>query len=78
MRGTWLVLSVADNGHGILERADGPVVEGTGLSNTRRRLERLYGKHHELSFRAVPGGGLCASIRIPLNQPANESVACAS
>ncbi len=66
---TSLVLRVADNGHGLVDRVEAPLVEGRGLGNTRRRLERLYGKHHDFSIRTVEGGGTCASIRIPLKQP---------
>jgi len=65
LRGTALVLSVTDNGPGMVETA-GPPSEGTGLRNTRRRLERIYGAGHEFSVRALAGGGTCAAIRIPL------------
>ena len=71
LQGARLALSVADNGPGIHERADTPVVEGMGLRNTRRRLESLYGTHYEFSVRAVEGGGTCASITIPLKQSMN-------
>lgn len=69
LRGTWLALSVTDNGPGGGEPADRPLVEGTGLHNTRRRLERLYGAQHEFSVHAVDGGGMCAALRIPFQQP---------
>ena len=64
--GASLVLSVTDNGPGIVE--PGRLREGTGLGNTRRRLERLYGDRHDFSLRAIAGGGTRATIRIPLAQ----------
>ena len=70
VEGGSLALCVSDNGPGLGQRRDGPVVEGRGLGNTRRRLERLYGKRHDFSIVPVEGGGMCASIRIPLKQPA--------
>ncbi|HEX3478934.1 MAG TPA: histidine kinase [Kofleriaceae bacterium] len=60
-----LALSVTDNGPGFA-CADRPLVEGKGLHNTRRRLERLYGEHHDFSVRTVDGGGTCAALRLPL------------
>jgi two-component system LytT family sensor kinase len=71
LRGASLALSVTDNGPGIVERPARPPVDGKGLLNTRRRLERLYGEHHEFSVRAVDGGGTCAALRLPLKQIAS-------
>ncbi|NJM53309.1 MAG: hypothetical protein HC846_07880 [Blastocatellia bacterium] len=42
-----LQLEVADNGAGIAENLE----EGIGLSNTRERLERLYGKDFALNLK---------------------------
>ncbi len=68
VRGASLVLSVRDNGTGIAATGDGRPADGTGLTNTRRRLDRLYGASHELSVRALDGGGTCAEIRLPLQR----------
>ena len=58
-----LVLEVADNGPGL---AEGRVPEeGVGLSNTRARLEQLYGDEHELEFCPSESRGLTVRVRIP-------------
>lgn len=56
-----LELVVADDGAGI----DGATREGIGLSNTRRRLETLYGEAGSLTLDDVAGGGLRVVLRIP-------------
>jgi signal transduction histidine kinase len=61
VRDARLELSVTDNGPGIADPSP-----GTGLGNTRRRLDRIYGADHELSVRALAAGGTRATIRIPL------------
>jgi sensor histidine kinase YesM len=38
---------------------------GVGLSNTRSRLEHLYGARHRFEFHTPPGGGLAVTIAIP-------------
>jgi anti-sigma regulatory factor (Ser/Thr protein kinase) len=44
--------------------------EGVGLSNTRSRLDRLYGEQAALTVRENPGGGVLADIYIPLRRSA--------
>jgi sensor histidine kinase YesM len=41
--------------------------EGVGLSNTRKRLEALYGEHQMVAVTRRPGGGVEAVIEIPLH-----------
>jgi signal transduction histidine kinase len=65
-RGSELVLRVADSGRGMPAHAVAPPVPGVGLTNTRSRLERLYGAHAALEFAPNPGGGVVASVRLPL------------
>jgi hypothetical protein len=36
------------------------------LSNTRSRLENLYGDRHRFEFQTPPGGGLLVTIVIPM------------
>ena len=55
-----LVMTVKDDGAGI-----GRHVEGVGLSNTRARLQRLYGDAHRLHVEPAPEGGTIATVRIP-------------
>jgi signal transduction histidine kinase len=66
--GAQLSLRVADNGSGSQKPAPAGWREGTGLGNTRRRLERIYGPRHGFSVEALANGGTRASIRIPLKQ----------
>jgi len=61
VEGATLVVDVCDDGVGIDLHAD----DGVGLANIRERLQLLYGARAELVIEAPPGGGACASVRIP-------------
>ena len=63
--GDKLRLEVEDNGRGITKATNGNVREGVGLSNTRSRLNELYGQKAELNLRSAQDGGFSAEIRIP-------------
>ena len=39
--------------------------EGIGLSNTRSRLEQIYGLDHDFNLENGPDGGLLVTLRIP-------------
>ena len=39
--------------------------DGVGLANIRERLQLLYGSQAELLIATPPGGGACATIRLP-------------
>lgn len=56
-----LVLHVTDNGPGL----QGPIREGVGIGNTRRRLNELFGADHALTFSDRPEGGLDVRVEIP-------------
>jgi two-component system, LytTR family, sensor kinase len=58
-----LELAVRDDGPGFPE--SGVVDEGIGLSNTRLRLEQLYGSRHRFEITNAPSGGLVVSLGIP-------------
>jgi two-component system LytT family sensor kinase len=50
---------------------DGPslkpqIIEGVGLTNTRARLQQLYGDDHALELSNNRNGGVIVSLRIPL------------
>lgn len=57
-------IEVRDNGPG-LPSAAGSFREGLGLSNTRARLERLYGEEHSFELHNAPSGGLVVTLEIP-------------
>ena len=58
-----LQLEVRDNGPG-LNREHGDT-DGIGISNTRERLDQLYGDKHSFEVRNAEGGGVSALIRLP-------------
>lgn len=59
-------LQVRDNGPG-LEAGANAFVEGVGLSNTRARLEYLYGSASRLELRNAETGGLIVTTTIPFH-----------
>ncbi|HWT00370.1 MAG TPA: histidine kinase [Pyrinomonadaceae bacterium] len=58
-------LAVADDGAGLGSARPEDLMKGIGLSNTRSRLEQLYGAAHRFEMREREGGGLEVSIEIP-------------
>jgi two-component system LytT family sensor kinase len=63
--GDQLRLVVRDNGAGLSTDAMNAFNTGVGLSNTRSRLQHLYGDRHRFEFQTPPGGGLAVTIVIP-------------
>jgi len=66
----FVAISVSDNGAGLNESK----IEsnGIGLSNTRERLEKLYGERHEFSIVSRENGGVQAAIKIPYRKNKDE------
>jgi sensor histidine kinase YesM len=64
-QGIWI--EVRDNGVGLSRNARARFSNGVGLSNTRARLECLYGEAHRLEF-AEGDGGLAVQMLIPLHR----------
>ncbi len=64
-KGNRVCLEVSDDGPGLPAGPPAVLGKGIGLSNTRARLEQLYGADHRLEFTQRPGGGLCVSLTIP-------------
>jgi sensor histidine kinase YesM len=60
--GDMLRCEVTDNGRGIPQTG---TREGVGTSNTRARLQHLYGERFSLELTANPGGGARVSLAIP-------------
>jgi two-component system, LytTR family, sensor kinase len=65
-----LRIEVKDNGPGLaaVKGQAGIVREGLGLSNTRARLEQLYGGAHRFSIENAPGGGMVVTLEIPASK----------
>lgn len=64
-----LVLVVRDNGAGMHHVPE----EGVGLSNTRARLQQLYGEAQQIEFRNVTEGGLEVSVKIPFRDDTSDA-----
>jgi two-component system, LytTR family, sensor kinase len=60
-----LVILVRDDGPGLASGPDSAEGSGIGLSNTRARIEQLYGRDADLRLRNVAGGGVEVSMTIP-------------
>jgi two-component system, LytTR family, sensor kinase len=57
-------LQVQDNGPG-LEADNGEIREGVGLSNTRLRLQQIYGDTYRFDLMNAPEGGVVATVELP-------------
>lgn len=62
-----LWMEVRDNGNGLHGRTLKALRTGVGLSNTRARLEYLYGPQHRLEF-SNRNGGLTVRVEIPFRR----------
>ena len=65
-----LRLDVWDNGDGVKNHA--PARVGVGLSNTRARLQELYGQAHHFELGGAPGGGMLVQLNIPFRLETNH------
>ncbi|MEO8452706.1 MAG: histidine kinase, partial [Gemmatimonadota bacterium] len=72
--GDELVVTVRDSGP-TGENADGAALVqegiGLGLSNTRQRLQRLYGTHQRFSLAPAENGGMIAEVVVPYHERAD-------
>jgi two-component system, LytTR family, sensor kinase len=64
LENSFLRLTVRDNGRGLASNYS----EGVGVSNTRARLQQLYGAAQSLVMRNEPGGGLVVTVTIPFRE----------
>ncbi len=60
-----LLINVWDSGS---DQVSNEIVEGIGLSNTRSRLQRLYGNEGTLKMELQSAGGTLVQIEIPINR----------
>jgi two-component system LytT family sensor kinase len=60
-----LVLEVRDNGPGLAAGLDTLALQGMGLSNTRSRLEKLYGERQRFEMKNGPNGGFIVTLTFP-------------
>ena len=67
----YLLLEVRDNGPGLPTDPEAEIVKGVGLSNTRARLEQLYGLSHRFEIANAEGGGVLVTVTIPF-RPSGE------
>ncbi len=67
--GASLLLTVRDDGPGLREPRQA-LREGVGLSNTRARLERLYGAAQNFEYGDAARGGFEVELRIPFRRAA--------
>jgi two-component system LytT family sensor kinase len=72
LNGAMLELDVQDNGVGLSAARLTDFNRGIGLSNTRSRLDHLYGSLHRFEFRQPAEGGLLVCIAIPMAELAVE------
>ena len=63
-----LELTVADDGPGLRRGTSTSIDEGIGLSNTRSRLQQLYGGQQSLAIESPEGGGLRLRVTIPFHE----------
>jgi hypothetical protein len=68
-----LCMQVTDNGPGPQAKRE-PMRQGVGLSNTRTRLERIYGGDHRIDLRKGPDGGFEVTLRLPLRPPSERLI----
>jgi len=66
-KGDTLWVEVSDNGVGLSAGAREQLRSGVGLSNTRDRLECLYGAAHRIEF-SDGGNGLAVRLEIPYHR----------
>ena len=69
--GPTLEFQISDNGPGFASWKDA-AGNGLGLSNTRARLQQLYGRQQCLEFESPQSGGTLATIRIPYHDEAEN------
>jgi hypothetical protein len=70
--GDQLLIRVVDDGPG--PPADADTNSGVGLSNTRARLDTLYGDDHRFTLQRADGGGCVVRVELPFHTDAGDGV----
>jgi sensor histidine kinase YesM len=70
VRDARLEMEVRDDGPGFEIASAGPPKEGIGLTNTRVRLARHYGKEYQMVLKSERGQGVSVSIVLPFRAEA--------
>ncbi len=70
--GERIEISVRDNGMGISSNGNKTSGNGIGLSNTRARLQHLYGEAHKFELNEPSEGGVLISLTIPFKEENRE------
>jgi two-component system LytT family sensor kinase len=65
-------LKVCDNGLGCAVEASSKSQTGLGLSNTRARLQQLYGSAHGLELSSAPNTGTEVAVSIPFHETSDD------
>lgn len=63
-----LLIDVRDDGPGASGSNGAAAGSGTGLRNTRERLEQLYGDAATLTAGSYTGGGFLVEVRLPAHR----------
>ncbi len=61
-----LQLQVRDDGAGLPDEQNAKLKEGVGLTNTKARLQQLYGAAYRFDLHNADGSGLIVNLSIPL------------
>ena len=60
-----LLIRISDDGCGLPQSLKPALRQGVGLDNTRARLFRLYGEHHQFNLKNIATGGLLVELVLP-------------
>ncbi|MDQ3712576.1 MAG: histidine kinase [Acidobacteriota bacterium] len=68
-----LAFVLSDNGLGLSSDRNSDSGHGIGLTNTRTRLQYLYGDAHEFALSESPNGGVTVNMKIPFKESATDN-----
>jgi signal transduction histidine kinase len=69
-----LHITVSDSGPGVQDDPPRGSGNGIGLTNTRTRLEKMYGSDYRFDLRKSPEGGCTVAIRIPFKVGSDSQI----